>query len=273
MTEEKAFSFLPIPDRSSKPRVKGITMCLDQGMGLKNIEDLLTICAEYVDLWKLGWATTQLQSREIVRKKVELLRSHDISVCNGGTLLELSEHQDKAEELFTELVDIGCDFTEISSGSLDIDSDRVVDLINCAKDKGLRVVCEVGKKMPEADFGAEEYNRLMKKYLSAGADNVILEARESGVSDAIIVHQGNPKILIMHEVLDDINPEKVIFESPLKPQQVFFLKQFGPETNLGNIHPSDVISVETLRRGLRGDTIDDFYFVIVDRHLKKQGRE
>ena len=78
MTEEKAFSFLPMPDRSSKPRVKGITMCLDQGLGLRNIEDLLTICAEYVDLWKLGWATTQLQSREIVRKKVELLRSHDI---------------------------------------------------------------------------------------------------------------------------------------------------------------------------------------------------
>lgn len=273
MTEEKAFSFLPMPDRSSKPRVKGITMCLDQGLGLKNIEDLLTICAEYVDLWKLGWATTQLQSREIVRKKVELLRSHDISVCNGGTLLELSEHQDKAEELFTELVDIGCDFTEISSGSLDIDSDRVVDLINCAKGKGLRVVCEVGKKMPEADFGAKEYNRLMKKYLSAGAEKVILEARESGVSVGIMDDQGNPKILKMNEVLDGINPEKVIFESPLKSQQVFFLKQFGPETNLGNIHPSDVISVETLRRGLRGDTIDDFYFVIVDRHLKKQGRE
>ena len=273
MTEEKAFSFLPMPDRSIKPRVKGITMCLDQGLGLKNIEDLLTICAEYVDLWKLGWATTQLQSREIVRKKVELLRSHDISVCNGGTLLELSEHQDKAEELFTELVDIGCDFTEISSGSLDIDSDRVVDLINCAKGKGLRVVCEVGKKMPEADFGAEEYNRLMKKYLSAGAEKVILEARESGVSVGIMDDQGNPKILKMNEVLDGINPEKVIFESPLKSQQVFFLKQFGPETSLGNIHPSDVISVETLRRGLRGDTIDDFYIVIVDRHLKKQGRK
>ena len=248
-------------------------MCLDQGLGLKNIEDLLTICAEYVDLWKLGWATTQLQSREIVRKKVELLRSQDISVCNGGTLLELSEHQDKAEELFTELVDIGCDFTEISSGSLDIDSDRVVDLINCAKGKGLRVVCEVGKKMPEADFGAKEYNRLMKKYLSAGAEKVILEARESGVSVGIMDDQGNPKILKMNEVLDGLDPEKVIFESPLKSQQVFFLKQFGPETNLGNIHPSDVISVETLRRGLRGDTIDDFYFVIVDRHLKKQGRE
>ena len=77
----------------------------------------------------------------------------------------------------------------------------------------------------------------------------------------------------MNEVLDGINPEKVIFESPRKSQQVFFLKQFGPETNLGNIHPTDVISLETLRRGLRGDTIDDFYFVIVDRHLKKQGRK
>ena len=273
MTEEKAFSFLPMPDRSSKPRTKGMTMCLDQGLGLKNTEDLLTICAEYVDLWKLGWATTQLQSREIVRKKVELLRSQNISVCNGGTLLELSEHQGKAEELFTELVEIGCDVTEISSGSLDIDSDRVVDLIDCAREKGLRVFCEVGKKMPEADFGAEEYNRLMKKYLSAGAEKVILEARESGVSVGIMDDDGNPQLLRMNDVVEGINPDQVLFESPLKSQQVFFLKQFGPETNLGNIHPTDVISVETLRRGLRGDTIDDFYFVIADRHLNKQGRK
>ena len=122
---EKAFSFLPMPERSSKPRKRGLTMCLDQGMGLTYTEDLLSICSEYVDIWKLGWATAQLQPKEIVSKKVELIRGHGISVCNGGTLLELSEHQGKAEQLFSELLDLGCDATEISSGSLDINSDRV----------------------------------------------------------------------------------------------------------------------------------------------------
>ena len=269
---EKAFSFLDMPERSSKPRVDGMTMCLDQGMGLDYTKDLLSLCSEYVDLWKLGWATTQLQSSDLVKAKIELLRSYDISVCNGGTLLELSEHQDKAETLFDEFVNLGCDSTEISSGSLNIDSDRVVDLIQSAKSRNLRVFCEVGKKLPEKDFSSQEYNRLMKKYLDAGAEKVILEARESGVSVGVMDDEGKPQEFKLKEILDEIDPSKVIFESPRKKQQVFFLKKFGPETNLGNIHPTDVISVETLRRGLRGDTMDDF-FVIVDRHLKKQGRK
>ncbi len=181
-------------------------------------------------------------------------------------------NKDKAETLFDELVNLGCDSTEISSGSLNIDSDRVVDLIQSAKSRNLRVFCEVGKKLPEKDFSSQEYNRLMKKYLDAGAEKVILEARESGVSVGVMDDEGKPQEFKLKEILDEIDPSKVIFESPRKSQQVFFLKKFGPETNLGNIHPTDVISVETLRRGLRGDTMDDF-FVIVDRHLKKQGRK
>ncbi len=270
---EKAFSFLPMPERSGKPRVNGLTMCLDQGMGLTYTEDLLSICSEYVDVWKLGWATAQLQPKDIVKKKVKILRDHEISVCNGGTLLELSEHQGKVEQLFEELLDLGCDSAEISSGSLDIGSDRVVELISIARVMGLRVFCEVGKKLPEDDYGGKEYNQLLKKFIDAGADKVILEARESGVSVGIMDKEGKPKESKMDDVLQDIDPKKVIFEAPRKSQQIFFLRQFGSEANLGNIHPTDVISVETLRRGLRGDTINDFYFVIGDRHLKKQGRK
>ncbi len=87
---EKAFSFLDMPDRSTKPRVDGMTMCIDQGLGLDYTKDLLSLCSEYIDLWKLGWATTQLQSSDLVKAKIKLLRSHEISICNGGTLLELS---------------------------------------------------------------------------------------------------------------------------------------------------------------------------------------
>ena len=155
---EKAFSFLDMPDRSTKPRVDGMTMCIDQGLGLDYTKDLLSLCSEYIDLWKLGWATTQLQSSDLVKAKIQLLRSHDISICNGGTLLELSEHQDKAELLFDEMVNLGYDSAEISSGSLDIDSDRVTALIQSAKSRNLRVFCEVGKKLVENDLNSKEYN-------------------------------------------------------------------------------------------------------------------
>ena len=229
---EKAFSFLPMPERSSKPRKFGLTMCLDQGMGLNHTEDLLSICSEYVDIWKLGWATAQLQPKEIVRKKVEILRSNGISVCNGGTLLELSEHQGKVKQLFTELLDLGCDATEISSGSLDINSNRIVELISIASAMGLKVFCEVGKKLPEDDYGGLEYNRLLKKFIEAGADKVILEARESGASVGIMDDQGEPKESKMSDVLEGVDPTNVIFEAPRKPQQIFFLRQFGSEANL-----------------------------------------
>ena len=203
---EKAFSFLDMPDRSTKPRVDGMTMCIDQGLGLDYTKDLLSLCSEYIDLWKLGWATTQLQSSDLVKAKIKLLRSHDISICNGGTLLELSEHQDKAELLFDEMVNLGYDSAEISSGSLDIDSDRVTALIQSAKSRNLRVFCEVGKKLVENDLNSKEYNSLMKKYLEAGAEKVILEARESGVSVGVMDDEGKPKEERLAEVLEGIDP-------------------------------------------------------------------
>ena len=101
---KRAFSFLDMPRRSEKPRVNGMTMCIDQGLGFDFVKGLLEMSSDYIDLWKLGWTTTQLQPLELVKKKISLLRSHHISVCNGGTLLELSEHQGKAETLFDELV-------------------------------------------------------------------------------------------------------------------------------------------------------------------------
>ena len=114
---------------------------------------------------------------------------------------------------------------------------------------------------------------MLKTFISAGADKVILEARESGVSVGVMDDDGNPRVDRLDKVLGGINTSNILFESPKKSQQVFFLKRFGPETSLGNIHPNDAISVETLRRGMRGDTMDDFYFVIADRHLKKQGSQ
>ena len=269
---EKAFEFLPMPERSAKPRSAGLTMVIDTGLGYRYTEDLLEICADYIDLWKLGWATTQLQPLDVVRRKVELLRSHDISVCNGGTLLELSEHQGRAGELFAELRVMGADATEISSGSLDITPDRVCELIAEAREAGLVPYCEVGRKLPERDLAAGEYNTQLKQFLVAGAEKVIVEARESGASVGLMDGGGEVQRERMQAALAGVDPTRVIFEAPRKSQQIFFLREFGPEASLGNIAPTDVISVETLRRGLRGDTVEDFYTVIGERHLAASGR-
>ena len=268
---EKAFEFLPMPERSEKPRSTGLTMVIDTGLGYRYTDDLLEICADYIDLWKLGWATTQLQPLDVVRRKVELLRSHNISVCNGGTLLELSEHQQKASELFAELREMGADATELSSGSLDIEPQRICELIAEAREAGLVPYCEVGRKLSERDLEASEYNAQLKQFLEAGAEKVIVEARESGASVGLMDDGGDVQLERMQAALAGVDTDRVIFEAPRKSQQIFFLREFGPETSLGNIAPTDVISVETLRRGLRGDTVEDFYFVIGERHLAKRG--
>lgn len=268
---EKAFEFLPMPKRSIKPRNIGLTMVIDTGLGYCFTEDLLEVCADYIDLWKLGWTTTQLQPLEIVQRKIDLLRSYDISVCNGGTLLELSEHQGKSKELFVTLRDMGANATEISSGSLNIPSNRICELITEARTIGLVPYCEVGRKSSESDLTKEEYNAHIKLFLEAGAEKVIIESRESGSKVGMMDSDGHIKTDMIDVALNNVDIGSVIFEAPRKSQQVFFLRNFGPETNLGNIAPTDVISVETLRRGIRADTVDDFYFVIGERHLAKRG--
>jgi phosphosulfolactate synthase len=246
-------------------------MVIDTGLGLLHTKDQLQICSEYIDLWKLGWATSQLQPPEVIESKISILREHEISVCNGGTLLELAEFQGISSKLFSVLADVGADATEISSGSLEISSDRVCELISEAKSYRLRPYCEVGKKIPENDYEVSEYNERIKLFLEAGAEKVIIEARESGVGVGVMDSEGNVNEDDLSAIIDGIDIDSVIFEAPKKNQQVFFLKRFGPEANLGNIAPSDVISLETLRRGLRGDTIEDFYFVVGERHLHKHG--
>jgi len=268
---DEGFSFLPIPSRSEKPRKNGMTMVIDTGLGIVETRDRLEVCAEFIDLWKLGWATSQLQPQSVIKSKISDLVRNNISICNGGTLLELAEYRGISSDLFSKLKEIGADSTEISSGSLDIETSRICELINEAKSFGLRPFCEVGKKIPEDDHEIPEYNRRIKMFIDAGAEKVIVESRESGVGVGIMDSKGEIDEEGLDKMLEGVDVNNVIFEAPRKHQQVFLIKKFGPEVNLGNISPNDVISLETLRRGLRGDTIDDLYFVVGERHLRKRG--
>ena len=166
---------------------------------------------------------------------------------------------------------MGADATELSSGSLDIEPQRICELIVEARESGLVPYCEVGRKLSKRDLEASEYNAQLKQFLEAGAEKVIVEARESGASVGLMDDRGDVQLERMQAALAGVATDRVIFEAPRKSQQIFFLREFGPETSLGNIAPTDVISVETLRRGLRGDTVEDFYFVIGERHLAKRG--
>ncbi len=268
---DEGFSFLPMPSRSEKPRKNGMTMVIDTGLGIVETRDRLEVCAEFIDLWKLGWATSQLQPQSVIKTKISDLVRNNISICNGGTLLELAEYQGISTDLFSKLKEIGADSTEISSGSLEIETSRICELINEAKSFDLRPFCEVGKKMPEDDHEMPEYNRRIKMFIDAGAEKVIVESRESGAGVGVMDSRGEIDEEGLDKMLEGIDVNNVIFEAPRKHQQVFFIKKFGPEVNLGNIPPNDVISLETLRRGLRGDTIDELYFVVGDRHLRKRG--
>ncbi len=255
----RTFDFISLPPRTRKPRSTGVTMVIDKGLGYAALRDLLDIAAPWIDVWKLGWGTTRVQPREAIARKVSLLRDHDISVCNGGTLLELAERQGKVPELFDTLVELGCDTTEISNGTIDIAQPRIRELVGLARDAGLHPVCEVGKKMPEDDLAAEEYAEQLRDCLDAGAEMVIVEARESGASVGLMDASGKVREELLDTALAGVPIERVLFEAPRKPQQVFFIHRFGPEVNLGNIAPDEVIALETLRRGLRGDTLCEFH--------------
>ena len=266
----RAFEFLHLPPRLNKPRRNGLTMLIDSGLSINQMQEIIFNFSDYIDVWKLGWATTQLQDKYTVIQKVDLLRRYDIRAMTGGTLFELAEHQGMTGVYIDALVEYGFNTLELSSGSIDISEKRICEIVNKAKEKKLFCYCEVGKKEAAIDLSADEYNEIIGKYLNAGADKVIVEARESGKSVGVMGEDGEPCQEKLEKCIKGFDREKIIFEAPLKNQQVFFLKKFGSEVNLGNISPMDIVSLETLRRGLRGDTIDDFNSIIARRNLANQ---
>lgn len=252
----KSFNFLN-PGRIEKPRTTGITMVLDKGLGLNYVKDLMNISGEYIDLIKLGWGTAIIHDKKIVKDKVEMYKSFDIVPYPGGTLFELAYADNKLHEYFKECEDIGFETLEISDGSIDISSDKKLECIEKACDLGFKVISEVGKKNPIADskISIEDRCDLINKEIEAGSFKVIVEARESGKNVGIYDNTGKVKESDFRCIVDNVPKEKIIWEAPQKDQQVYFILNEGANVNLGNISPQEVTSLETLRRGLRGDTL------------------
>jgi phosphosulfolactate synthase len=247
--------FLALPARSTKPRQQGLTHVIDTGRSTVEAEGLMKSAAEYVDLVRLGWGSAYV-TRD-VREKIERYRSHGVPVMLGGTLTELAWLHGRVEDLRAWLKELGIEHVEVSSGAVKIPAAEKTGLIaTLAED--FTVFAEVGEKDPEALLPPYRWVELIKQALEAGALQVICEGRASG--DAGMYRpSGEPRTGLIDEIVHEVDAAKLIFEAPRKHQQVWFIQHFGPEVNLGNIPPEEVISLETLRVGLRADTLELFH--------------
>jgi phosphosulfolactate synthase len=241
---------LDLPERSAKPRQQGITHVLDRGLSLADVDGMIEVAGASVDLVKLGWGTALATAN--LTPKLERYRAHGIPVVLGGTLTELAIAQDRVEQLIGWISELGLEHVEVSDGTITLEHDRKLELIErLAKD--FTVLSEVGSKDDAQIMAPYRWVEQIEQELGAGAWKVIAEARESGTV-GLFRHDGEVRMGLVDEIAHAIAPDRILFEAPQKDQQVWFVRRFGPNVNLGNISPDDVLSLETIRLGLRFDT-------------------
>lgn len=243
-----------VPERTQKPREKGYTMAMDKGLSIREVEDFLSVSGDYVDIVKLGWATSYVTPN--LDEKLKIYREAGIPVYFGGTLFEAFIVRDQFDGYRKVLDKYNMPFAEVSDGSIELNHDKKCEYIRQLKEQ-VTVLSEVGSKDAEKIIPPYQWIDLMQKELEAGAWKVIGEARESG-NVGLFRSSGEVRSGLVQEILTKIPSEKIIWEAPQKAQQVYFIKLIGTNVNLGNIAPNDVIPLETIRLGLRGDTFDHF---------------
>jgi phosphosulfolactate synthase len=245
--------FLGVPARPGKPRQVGLTHVIDKGLNLRDIEGLFDTAGEFVDIVKFGWGTSYVTNN--LEKKISLYRSLETPVVCGGTLFEAVFARNRLDDFKSWLVENRFSHVEISDGTLDIPRDRKLELIGeFARD--FTVLSEVGSKDSDVVYAPYQWVQWIKEELEAGAWKVITEGREGGTA-GIFRSDGDMRTGLIDEIAHEISVDEVLFEAPTKSSQAWFVKHFGPNVNLGNIPPEEVIAVETLRLGLRADTLKE----------------
>ncbi|HAC25368.1 MAG TPA: phosphosulfolactate synthase [Cytophagales bacterium] len=253
------YSLKNLPERTRKPRQVGFTMAMDKGLSVREAEDFVSNSADHVDIIKLGWATSYVTPR--LKEKLAVYKEAGIPCYFGGTLFEAFIIRDQFDDYRKVLDQFGLQYAEVSDGSIDLDHDKKCEYI--AKLAGqVTVLSEVGSKDADKIIPPYMWIDLMQKELEAGAWKVIGEARESG-NVGLFRSTGEVRSGLVQEILTKIPFEKIIWEAPQKAQQVWFIKLLGANVNLGNIAPNEIIPLETIRLGLRGDTF--LHFLGIER--------
>ena len=246
------FSLTQIPERTKQPRQNGLTMVMDKGLSFRDAENFISVAAPHTDIVKLGFGTSFVTPN--LRAKIELYQQHNIPVYFGGTLFEAFVIRNQFDDYIAMCKDYKIDVIEVSDGSIEIPHTEKCGYIEKIS-KFAKVFSEVGSKDAAHIIPPYKWIELMSAELSAGASYVIAEAREAG---NVGIYRGSGEVRegLVQEILTKIPAEKILWEAPQKAQQLYFLELIGCNVNLGNIAPSEIIPLEAMRIGLRGDTFD-----------------
>ena len=250
-----SFKLNNLPKRSEKPREKGLTMALDKGFSVRQAEDFCDATSAYVDIVKMGWGTSYVTQN--LENKLQVYRDSNIPFYFGGTLFEAYMLRNQLDDYKRMLDHYDIGHVEVSNGTIWLSEERKLDVISDLS-RHFTVLSEVGSKNPNDIIPPYKWVKMINNEMRAGAWKVICEARESGTV-GVFRPNGEIRSGLIDEIADQISVHQLIFEAPKKEQQVWFIRKFGTNVNLGNIAPSEVIPLETLRIGLRGDTLFDFY--------------
>jgi phosphosulfolactate synthase len=251
-----------IPDRPKKERKEGVTMVMDKGLSLEEAKNFVDVSGEYTDLVKLGFGTSYLTKN--LKEKIKVYHDANIKVYLGGTFFESFLIRDMLQQYVDFLKRYEIDTTEVSDGSITLKHDVKCEIINKLSQK-FTVLSEVGSKEEGIIIHPNKWTSMMNKEIEAGSWKVIAEAREGG-NVGIYHRDGKTHSLLVDKILAKVPREKIMWEAPIKSQQVWFIKLLGANVNLGNIAPNEVIPLETLRIGLRGDTF--FSYLPEDKKLE-----
>ena len=243
-----------IPKRTTKPRDKGLTMMMDKGLSIRQAEDFIESSGHLTDMVKLGFGTSMISNR--LEDKIKIYQTAGLDVYFGGTLFEAFVVRDMFEEYLEFIAKYNVTMVEVSDGSIEISHEKKCEFISILNKRNITVLSEVGSKDSNKLIPPYKWIELMNKEIEAGSWKVIAEAREGG-NVGIYRNSGEVRSDLIEEILTSIPQEKIIWEAPQKNQQVWFIKLMGSNVNLGNIAHNEVIPLECLRLGLRGDTFFD----------------
>ncbi|WML31657.1 phosphosulfolactate synthase [Neobacillus sp. OS1-32] len=242
--------FLTLPNRTSGKRAHGLTSIIDLGTPIGELFNYLSDYSHLIDLAKIGVGSAYVTPN--IKKKVELYQEFDVKPYCGGTLFEKCYHQNKLAEYKAFLHQLGIEWIEISNGTLDIPLMERIEIISNLIDE-FHVIAEVGSKDANHIMPASKWKEEIKRLLAAGCEYVITEGRDSGTS-GIYENDGHVKSELIAELCNEIDSSKIIFEAPTAKQQMYFIKEIGPNVNLGNVKLHDVLVLEAQRCGLRSET-------------------
>ena len=246
-----------IGDRTTKPRARGVTMFIDIGLGLGQLRDTLELAGHCIDHWKLGFGTSVFLTRRVLQEKLALLAEHAVLTFPGGTLLEVALVEHHCRDYMKHAKSLGFSAVEISDGTIPMPAFRRRNIIHCALDAGLVPITEVGKKDPRQQPTAEQLAEQALEDIGNGAHWVVMEGRETGRAVGIYGEHGqviDDAVATIDHIMD-VAADRLVWEAPLKDQQVYLIRKFGTNVGLGNIRPDEMLAVEALRCRLRHDTM------------------